>query len=309
MRLRVGIVVAFLAVLAAKAYAADTIPLSGTVLSKLVGGRTVLIDTPLGTQLPIEYHADGTLSGRAGQLSFYLGSDRDTGRWWIKGDKVCQKWKRWFDGDVTCLRIRHRGRHVFWQSDDGKSGTGLLSGPPPQELLAEAGRKDANTAPPSRWGRPRVANGKSAPMAAAATIGGSAPASAVRVASLGEPRLLNGPVLVREGHTMRQILTHAIARSLLGVDTLPAASRALRRPGEHDAWCRLATPAPTPIAADGSGWSGYASAAAEDGLAVWFAPAREAGGGVHAGVRFGCLPTEPALFTVARFVAVAGDAH
>lgn len=308
MRLSAGIVVALLAVTEVRA--ADTIPLSGTVLSKLVGGRTVLIDTPLGTQLPIEYHADGTLSGRAGQLSFYLGSERDTGRWWIKGDKVCQKWKRWFDGDVTCLRIRHRGRHVFWQSDDGKSGTGLLSGPPPEELVAAARSPAAKGSAPARWGRHRSTVGNPAPMAAAAAgaISNAGAATAVRVASLSEPRLINGPVLVREGHLVRDLLTRAIARSLLGIDTLPAAGRVLSRAGDQDAWCRPAATVPVPIVAGDASWSVLQPAAAEDGLSVWLAPARAATSDAHTGVRFGCLPTEPALVTVARVVAVAGDA-
>lgn len=118
--------------------AADPATPSGDALSRLVAGRTINIDTPLGTTVPIEYREDGTLQGHAGAVAFYLGSMTDKGRWWVKGDRVCQRWTRWFDAEVSCMRFRLEGRRVHWQSDTGKSGTGMLSGPDPAQLRARA---------------------------------------------------------------------------------------------------------------------------------------------------------------------------
>lgn len=111
---------------------------SGDALSRLVAGRTINIDTPLGTTVPIEYRDDGTLQGHAGAVAFYLGSMTDKGRWWVKGDRVCQRWTRWFDAEVSCMRFKVEGRRIHWQSDTGKSGTGTLSGPDPAQLRARA---------------------------------------------------------------------------------------------------------------------------------------------------------------------------
>lgn len=281
MRRSIGIVIASLA--AAEAFAADTIPVSGTVLSRFVGGRTVLIDTPLGTQMPISYRPDGTLAGRAGQLSFYLGSDSDTGRWWIKGDKVCQKWKRWFDGDITCLRIRHQGRRLFWQSDDGKSGTGMLTGPAPEELLADARSVHV----------PKARHAATASATVVASLEADSPV----------PHLVKGPVLVREGRMVRNLITLAIARSVVTMEPLPNASRIAGHPGAQDAWCKAASHALAPDEGTKAPAGSADAAIVEDGLATWFEPAGPASPSLYSGVRFGCLAVEPGLVTVARLVA------
>lgn len=265
MRRRVAIVALGLAATHASA---ETISLSGTVLSQLVGGRTVNIDTPVGTQLPINYRADGTLTGSAGSLAFYLGSARDTGRWWIKGDKVCQKWKHWFDGDITCLRIRHQGRRVYWQSDDGKSGTGTLVGPTPEEVAAQKER---------------------ARMAAIAAA----------LASPVVPRLLSGPVLVREGRIQAGLLTLAMFRSAAAVP--PSARRADTLVTGAETWCR-ATLAANVAAAGSVGTHGGETG---EGPTLWFTPIADADPAAAAAIRFGCLSSEPALVAVAR--AAIGD--
>ncbi len=99
---------------------------SGEALRHAVAGKTVHIDTPIGTTLPISYLPDGTLTGTAGALGFVLGSTSDQGKWWVKGDRVCQRWSKWFDGETRCVLVRQHGRRIEWESDDGKSGTGTI---------------------------------------------------------------------------------------------------------------------------------------------------------------------------------------
>ena len=57
--------------------------LEGDTLRKVVAGKTVHLETPLGS-LPINYKNNGTMQASTIQLAAYTGSTRDrgTGGWW-----------------------------------------------------------------------------------------------------------------------------------------------------------------------------------------------------------------------------------
>ncbi|MEZ5850134.1 MAG: glucosaminidase domain-containing protein [Hyphomicrobiaceae bacterium] len=98
-------------------------PSPDDALRTLVSGRTVLLDTPIGSVIPITFAEDGAVQGRAGSLSSYLGAAKDDGRWWVEKGRLCQKWKVWFEGQANCLKLRQIGEVVHWTRDDGRSGT------------------------------------------------------------------------------------------------------------------------------------------------------------------------------------------
>jgi uncharacterized protein YraI len=101
--------------------------LTGTELKDLVSaGATVELDAPMGYKIPIRYGAEGHMTGEAGGLASYLGAATDTGKWWVKGDELCHKWKQWFSGELKCLRLSRDGRAVQWQDRDGNSGTASI---------------------------------------------------------------------------------------------------------------------------------------------------------------------------------------
>ena len=96
-------------------------------LRKAVTGKTVHLATPLGG-LPINFRADGTMSGRAGSLAAYTGSERDRGRWWVAADKLCQRWNSWLGGRSYCFTLRQQGGSiVHWTRNDGLSGTATIA--------------------------------------------------------------------------------------------------------------------------------------------------------------------------------------
>ena len=66
------------------------------------------------------------MTGKAGRLSFYLGSSKDQGKWWVKGNRLCQKWTRWLDSAENCIRIKIDGEKLTWRRDDGMTGTATL---------------------------------------------------------------------------------------------------------------------------------------------------------------------------------------
>jgi hypothetical protein len=101
-------------------------PTADEAMRTWVSGKTVLLDTALGTSIPMLFRPDGTSAGRAGTLAPFLGAAQDEGRWWIERNRLCMKWKIWIDGDVQCLRLRQAGSVIHWVRDDGKTGTARL---------------------------------------------------------------------------------------------------------------------------------------------------------------------------------------
>ena len=110
----------------ASAAVAEPVSIDGKTLGDLVPGATVQLDTPLGTKLPMKFTSNGLISGEAGALSWFLGSATDRGRWWVANDKLCNKWFKWFDAEVQCIKIKRDGEKLFWTRDDGKTGTATL---------------------------------------------------------------------------------------------------------------------------------------------------------------------------------------
>lgn len=114
-----------LAVMMAPA-AAET--LSGHQLKSFISGKRVLIAVPLGGEIPINYRPNGTVdgSGEAVGLGRYM-APTDKGRWWVDGNRLCQRWQEWYKGRTFCFTVTKTGPdRIRWVRDDGKSGTARL---------------------------------------------------------------------------------------------------------------------------------------------------------------------------------------
>jgi hypothetical protein len=105
---------------------ADPIRLNGQDIKTALPGSVLKLDTPLYTVVPIAFGGDGYMSGDAGQLASVLGAQKDRGRWWLAGDRLCYKWFRWFDAEEHCATIERDGPKIYWSRDDGESGTATL---------------------------------------------------------------------------------------------------------------------------------------------------------------------------------------
>lgn len=101
--------------------------MSTAELKQSIPGAIIHLDTPLGSVVPIAYAADGTIEGKAGAVAFYLGSERDKGKWWIENNAVCHQWNIWFDGKKKCLSVNlKQGNRVEWSDQDGGTGTATV---------------------------------------------------------------------------------------------------------------------------------------------------------------------------------------
>jgi hypothetical protein len=93
--------------LAASALAEPSKP-TGEALRQAVSGRTVLIETQIGS-FPIRYKSDGTMTDPAPAFVASLGTEKDRGQWWVADDRLCQRWYRWLDAKQYCLSCNALG--------------------------------------------------------------------------------------------------------------------------------------------------------------------------------------------------------
>ena len=175
------------AMCAAGAVLAEIPPLSGEAIRESIGGATVHLDTPLGVVLPVVFREDGTMTGTAGRLAFYLGAAADRGRWWVSGGKLCTRWSRWFDSEPSCMQIRRFGARFEWRRDDGKSGTAII----------------AHRAPPRPAAPPPVIQAAPTTVPAAPVIVAEAVAPAPAPAPPGDA--LSAPVLLVHPQLQREV--------------------------------------------------------------------------------------------------------
>ena len=130
----------------ASAALAAPVKLTGDELKAKLNGALVEMDTPLGTKIPVRFGTDGLVSGEAGELAALLGSEKDRGRWWVDGDRICSKWFRWFDAEPQCISVQQDGSRLFWKEDGGKTGTATL-------VEAAPDKKPAPEPPPTVYAK------------------------------------------------------------------------------------------------------------------------------------------------------------
>jgi hypothetical protein len=98
--------------------------LEGNALRQTVVGKRIYLAVPLGGELPLFYRADGRVdgSGVAVGLGRFL-QPKDSGRWWVDGRRLCQKWQTWYDGRTFCFTVQDLGGNkIAWARDDGEKG-------------------------------------------------------------------------------------------------------------------------------------------------------------------------------------------
>jgi len=103
--------------------------LSGDAVKSLVGGKRVYLSTPYGLEFPLHYKRNGQVTGDASGFSLAsMMAPKETGSWWIKGQKLCQKWPTWYKGKTICFTIEQTGaKSINWVRDDGLSGTARIA--------------------------------------------------------------------------------------------------------------------------------------------------------------------------------------
>jgi GntR family transcriptional regulator/MocR family aminotransferase len=98
-------------------------------LQSLLPGASMRTTRVYGEPLEIRLHTDGTMSGCAG----FVGEDRDTGRWWLEGDRYVRQWQRWSYGEPASYAIVLEGDRIKFYLESGYIEDSLVFQPrPPQ---------------------------------------------------------------------------------------------------------------------------------------------------------------------------------
>ncbi len=107
------------------AFAAQADMLGGTEIRQTIGGKRVNLQTSFGIEFPMYYKANGRVTGdgRGTGLGKYF-APKETGRWWVTGNRMCQQFPTWYDGRPLCFQLRKVGPgKLQWIREDGKTGT------------------------------------------------------------------------------------------------------------------------------------------------------------------------------------------
>jgi peptidoglycan hydrolase-like protein with peptidoglycan-binding domain len=89
--------------------------LTGAELKALFSGGTQSGFTERGERFEGVFSANGTMVATVD-----FGMHRDTGRWWVRGDRFCNQWRRWVDGKTRCSTVEHIEDNKYRQHrDDG----------------------------------------------------------------------------------------------------------------------------------------------------------------------------------------------
>ena len=106
----------------------EAISLTEDQLRQAIIGKTIYLNVS-GFELPIRYRANGRMTGSMGAVAatFSQGDgSRDSGRWWIEANRLCQRWTSWMDGQTYCYKITRQGKIINWLRNDGITGTARI---------------------------------------------------------------------------------------------------------------------------------------------------------------------------------------
>ncbi|WP_210272589.1 hypothetical protein [Chthonobacter rhizosphaerae] len=123
---RIGAAALAAAILALSAgqAAAERPPMTSAEIKRTVNGKRIYLQTPFGGEFPLYYRADGVVdgSGEALGLGRFM-APKDSGKWWVKDDRLCQQWQEWYDAKQQCFILERTGdTTLYWKRDDGLEG-------------------------------------------------------------------------------------------------------------------------------------------------------------------------------------------
>jgi hypothetical protein len=98
--------------------------LDSSAIREKITGKRIFLAAPLGGEFPLFYRADGRVdgSGEAVGLGRFI-RPNDSGRWWVSGNRLCQRWQVWYDGRQMCFQLIHLGGdRIRWNQDNGDTG-------------------------------------------------------------------------------------------------------------------------------------------------------------------------------------------
>lgn len=120
-------VLAIVAIAAFGAQPALAKKLSGNEIKGMISGKKVILNTTWGG-FPLQYKSSRKVTGDGtglGLARFF--APKETGRWWVTSNQLCQKFPTWYRGRTFCFELEQiSGSELRWKREDGYSGTASI---------------------------------------------------------------------------------------------------------------------------------------------------------------------------------------
>lgn len=107
---------------------AQATELDDAAIKEAISGRSVVLTT-MGFDFPLFYATNGQVTGDGTEvgLAKYF-SPKETGRWWVENNKLCQQFPTWYKGKTWCFDLKKvDDKRLNWTRDDGFSGKARIS--------------------------------------------------------------------------------------------------------------------------------------------------------------------------------------
>ncbi|MBW8318270.1 MAG: hypothetical protein K0M47_02505 [Rhizobium sp.] len=97
-------------------------------IKQSVIGKRIYLAVPFGGEFPLNYRLDGQVDGSGEALGLgRLAKPSDTGRWWIDGNRLCQKFTTRYKGEPMCFALeRFSDNKLKWTRNNGQTGTARI---------------------------------------------------------------------------------------------------------------------------------------------------------------------------------------
>ena len=104
--------------------AAQSRELAADDIREKIAGKRIFLAVPLGGEFPLFYRRDGRVDGTGEAVGLgRLARPTDSGRWWISGNRLCQRWQTWYNGQQMCFQlVSLGGDRLRWTQDNGDTG-------------------------------------------------------------------------------------------------------------------------------------------------------------------------------------------
>ena len=101
---------------------------SNTEIQTLIIGKRIYLAAPMGGEFPLNYRRSGVVDGSGEAVGLgRLAKPDDTGKWWIKDDRLCQQFTTWYKGAPMCFELYKTGATTLkWIRDNGQTGTARI---------------------------------------------------------------------------------------------------------------------------------------------------------------------------------------
>ncbi len=125
--LRTGLLTLMTLTLSAMTSAANERFTAADIREDIIGKR-IYLAVPLGGEFPLNYRQNGQVDGSGEALGLgRFAKPNDQGRWWIKGDRLCQQFTSWYKGAAMCFELqRINDKQLKWTRDNGETGTARI---------------------------------------------------------------------------------------------------------------------------------------------------------------------------------------